>query len=182
MRRRRDVRVRAPRWKRAVGIAPRAKTMPADAATATYGAFLDRLATRTSADASSSSSSVVATSADAYAAYVALMRSGLWTDVVPATCPSTGLTYMFCLPRETPTERRKDVPREARSRTVAVPFAVARACASPTLLDAVTRVAGASFARVRGDDDMMQYSAFETQTDHVLRIASRAHRRRTVAR
>jgi hypothetical protein len=62
---------------------------------------------------------------------------------------------MFCLPRETPTERRKDVPREARSRTVAVPFAVARACASPTLLDAVTRVAGASFARVRGDDDMV---------------------------
>ena len=47
------------------------------------------------------------------------------------------------------------MPREARSRTVAVPFAVARACASPTLLDAVTRVAGASFARVRGDDDMV---------------------------
>ena len=142
-----------------VGIAPRAKTMPADATTATYGAFLERLATRTasasSASDASTSASVVATSADAYAAYVALMRSGLWTDVVPATCPSTGLTYMFCLPRETPTERRKDVPREARSRTVAVPFAVARACASPTLLDAVTRVAGASFARVRGDDDMV---------------------------
>ena len=142
-----------------VGIAPRAKTMPADATTATYGAFLERLATRTasasSASDASTSASVVATSADAYAAYVALTRSGLWTDVVPATCPSTGLTYMFCLPRETPTERRKDVPREARSRTVAVPFAVARACASPTLLDAVTRVAGASFARVRGDDDMV---------------------------
>ena len=158
MRRRRDVRVRATR-RSAFGIAPRAKTMPADATTATYGAFLERLATRTasasSASDASTSASVVATSADAYAAYVALTRSGLWTDVVPATCPSTGLTYMFCLPRETPTERRKDVPREARSRTVAVPFAVARACASPTLLDAVTRVAGASFARVRGDDDMV---------------------------
>ena len=157
MRRRRDVRVRATR-RSAFGIAPRAKTMPADATTATYGAFLERLATRTvsaasSASDASTSASVVATSADAYAAYVALTRSGLWTDVVPATCPSTGLTYMFCLPRETPTERRKDVPREARSRTVAVPFAVARACASPALLDAVTRVAGASFARVRGRDD-----------------------------
>ena len=86
---------------------------------------------------------VVASEAEAYGAYVALMRSGLWLDVAFARDHASGVLYAACEPRATPTERRKDEPREARPRTIAVPFAVTRACVTPSFFDVVTSIAGA---------------------------------------
>lgn len=87
---------------------------------------------------------VVADAADAYGAYVSLTRSGLWRDIAPRRdTRSGGLIYLMCEPRETPTERRKGEPREKRSRSIAVPFAVTRACVTPAFLDVALYLGGA---------------------------------------
>jgi hypothetical protein len=99
----------------------------------------------TTDDASTSASTtidVIANDADAYGVYVSLMRSGLWCDATPMVDEKTGAVYFCCEPRETPTERRKDQPREARPRTIAVPFGVSRACVTPTLMDVITAMGG----------------------------------------
>lgn len=101
--------------------------------------------TTTENDASTSASTtidVIANDADAYGVYVSLMRSGLWCDATPMVDEKTGALYFCCEPRETPTERRKDQPREARPRTIAVPFGVSRACITPTLMDVITAMGG----------------------------------------
>jgi hypothetical protein len=108
-------------------------------------------------------SGALADVADAYGAYVSLMRSGLWRDIAPrrASEDEGGYIYLLCDPTATPKERRKDTPRKARTRTVAVPFAVTRACATPVMFDVLTHARGTSIddfdstrrARERDADD-----------------------------
>ena len=90
---------------------------------------------------------------DAYGAYVSLMRSGLWRDIGPrrASEDEGGYIYLLCDPTATPRERRKDTPRKARTRAVAVPFAVTRACATPAMFDALTHARGTSTVSIRRD-------------------------------
>ncbi len=90
---------------------------------------------------------------DAYGAYVSLMRSGLWRDIAPrrASEDEGGYIYLLCDPTATPRERRKDTPRKARTRAVAVPFAVTRACATPAMFDALTHARGTSTVSIRRD-------------------------------
>jgi hypothetical protein len=91
-------------------------------------------------------SGALADVADAYGAYVSLMRSGLWRDIAPrrASEDEGGYIYLLCDPTATPKERRKDTPRKARTRTVAVPFAVTRACATPAMFDVLAHSRGTS--------------------------------------
>jgi len=85
----------------------------------------------------------VATSSDAYGAYVSFMRSGLWRDVAPRRDAASGGTiYMLCEPRDAPTERRRGEPRAKRPRSVAIPFAVSRACVTPAFLDVALTLGG----------------------------------------
>ena len=60
---------------------------------------------------------------DAYGAYVSLMRSGLWRDIAPrrASEDEGGHIFAHATRRRRPKRRRKDTPRKARTRAVAVP-------------------------------------------------------------
>ena len=84
----------------------------------------------------------LADDAEAYGAYVSLMRSGLWRDVAPrrARGAEEGAAVLLCEPLDPPRERRAGEPRPTRRRTIAVPFAVSRGCVTPALLDDVTRM------------------------------------------
>ena len=84
----------------------------------------------------------LADDAEAYGAYVSLMRSGLWRDVAPrrANGAAEGAAVLLCEPLDPPRERRAGEPRPTRRRTIAVPFAVSRGCVTPALLDDVTRM------------------------------------------
>ena len=86
----------------------------------------------------------IANAHEAYGAYVSLMRSGLFCDCAPLVDGAHGVVFIACEPRETPTERRKDAPREKRARTFAVPLAVARTCLTPELFDILASIGGTS--------------------------------------
>ena len=105
------------------------------------------------------------------------MRSGLWRDIAPrrASEDEGGYIYLLCDPTATPRERRKDTPRKARTRAVAVPFAVTRACATPAMFDALTHARGTSTVSIRRDARERETPEVEAEETCAMRAARKVY-------